>query len=976
MRKLHLVSHTHWDREWYRTFQQFRLRLVHLIDSVLDLLDKDRNFKYFMLDGQTIVLEDYLTMRPENENRLRRYIQNGRLAIGPFHILPDEFLVSPEATVRNLLEGDRTCRRFGAKMQVGYIPDPFGHIGQLPQILKGFDIHTACVQRGLSDEGCEFWWEAPDGSHVFMAYLRDGYGNAAGLPTKEPKHFTAEVKRLRDSLLPHSSSGHHLLLMHGTDHMEPPPETSTAIATTRGHLEGDELVHSTLSRYLKDVQASLRQKTLATVRGELRDCKRSHLLPGVLSTRMWIKQRNRACETLLEKWAEPFSTFAAQMEAVDNKGDIIRQPTEILHQAWRLLMECHPHDSICGCSIDQVHDEMKARFDQVEQIGEEITRQSLHKITRAVNTDSGQVENACQALVVFNPHSFLRSDSVEATVEWESGFDLVDENGTPVPYQGKGLGAQELIHANLTSKELQSMYTAVHDGQVMGLAVLDIKIDRKGDTVLLEAAVSEDQPANMQVWQSRVAEIEALIADPEVKSFRVRAISSDSTRITFTAQDVPGLGWKTYFVQPRSQDEKKAIQLPRLARLLLPLTKLPVLQKILSRRKPIKRPHRIENNLLIVQVERDGSLTVTDKATGRIWRGMNRFRDGGDCGDEYNYCPPQHDQIVEQRLKNVFIEGGNEQQSVIMEMELPAPAALTLNRRERSVKKTPIQITSRATIHRGVNRIDIHTTVNNHVLDHRLRVHFEAPFSVETAEHDGHYEVVERSIKLPEFDHTWVEQPRPEVPQRTFTSIYTVGQRLTIANRGLPEVEVLKTGNGTSEIAVTLLRCVGWLSRDDFANRKGHAGPFVETPGAQLQGKWDFHYAIVLEQDALTAYQQSYAFETPLQAVDVNLHHGILPPKGSFLQVTPGEFLVSAIKEAGNGKGWVARGYNLGGKKLQVMLKTGLPAKAAAPVNLLEQRSKNIRPTKGGKVTLPINGHEIVSVLFERGTDLSIIKNK
>ncbi len=152
MATLHLVTHTHWDREWYRSFQNFRLRLVHLIDGLLDLLDSDMEFKHFMLDGQTIVLDDYLLMRPENEEKLRRFVRNGRLIIGPFHILPDEFLVSPEATIRNLLEGDRTCRKFGPKMQVGYIPDPFGHIGQLPQILQGFNIHTACVQRGLSDE--------------------------------------------------------------------------------------------------------------------------------------------------------------------------------------------------------------------------------------------------------------------------------------------------------------------------------------------------------------------------------------------------------------------------------------------------------------------------------------------------------------------------------------------------------------------------------------------------------------------------------------------------------------------------------------------------------------------------------------------------------------------------------------------------------------------------------------------------------
>jgi alpha-mannosidase len=317
MRTLHLVSHTHWDREWYLTFQQFRLKLVHLIDGLLDILEHDKSYEHFMLDGQTIVLDDYLLMRPEREADLRKYIRKGRILVGPWHILPDEFLVSPEATIRNLLQGERTCRKFGPKMMVGYIPDPFGHIGQMPQILRGFGIETACVQRGLSDQPCEFWWESPDGSRLFMAYLRDGYGNAALLPASEPERFTALVRQVRDNLAPHSAADH-LLLMYGTDHMEPPPETSRAISAARGKLDGDKLIHSTLPAYLRAVQTSVNRNQLPVVKGELRDSKRSHLLPGVLSTRMWIKQRNRACETLMEKWAEPFSTFQ-ELAAHENR---------------------------------------------------------------------------------------------------------------------------------------------------------------------------------------------------------------------------------------------------------------------------------------------------------------------------------------------------------------------------------------------------------------------------------------------------------------------------------------------------------------------------------------------------------------------------------------------------------------------------------------------------------------------------------
>ena len=149
MQHLHVVSHTHWDREWYRTFQQFRLQLVHLVDNLLTILDSNSNYLHFMLDGQTIVLEDYLQMRMANFPRLQKLIQENRILIGPWYILPDEFLVSPEATIRNLLLGQETAREFGPVMQIGYLPDTFGHIGQIPQIVKGFGMQTACAWRGL-----------------------------------------------------------------------------------------------------------------------------------------------------------------------------------------------------------------------------------------------------------------------------------------------------------------------------------------------------------------------------------------------------------------------------------------------------------------------------------------------------------------------------------------------------------------------------------------------------------------------------------------------------------------------------------------------------------------------------------------------------------------------------------------------------------------------------------------------------------
>ncbi|MFD1733194.1 hypothetical protein ACFSC4_21810 [Deinococcus malanensis] len=146
---VHVYHHTHWDREWWSTRERFRFRLVHTVDAILDALAAGPDLASFVLDGQTLVLKDYLQVRPGRRDELIRQIRDGRLFVGPWHILPDEFLVSGEATLRNLWLGERTARDLGVEVsRVGYLPDQFGHIAQMPQLLRGFGIDSAVVWRG------------------------------------------------------------------------------------------------------------------------------------------------------------------------------------------------------------------------------------------------------------------------------------------------------------------------------------------------------------------------------------------------------------------------------------------------------------------------------------------------------------------------------------------------------------------------------------------------------------------------------------------------------------------------------------------------------------------------------------------------------------------------------------------------------------------------------------------------------------
>ena len=535
MSTIHLVSHTHWDREWYLPFQVFRLKLVHLVDDLLALLAGDPHYQFFMLDGQTVVLDDYLQMRPEREPEIAAHVQSGRLLIGPWHVLADEYLVSPEALVRNLLEGDRTSRRFGPKMPVGYTPDPFGHIGQLPQILAGFGIRTAALMRGLGDEPAELYWQAPDGSRVLLAYLRDSYGNAAQLPLAAfeagdeagKEAFLSELIRLRDALAPHATTGE-ILLMQGTDHLEPDPATSMAVQYATEHLEGDIIRHSTLPAYYAAVESKIQDLGLEipTISGELRGSKRYPLLPGVLSARMWIKQRNHACENLLEKWAEPFAAWAGHVAGNRTTAGRIADPAPILRQAWRLLMACHPHDSICGCSIDQVHDEMRPRFDQVEQIAEQITQQSLAALATEIDSRPapGSQDVGGTAIVVFNPGSRPRTGAVTVRMHVPpdlASFEILDDTGARVLHEVKGTETREVADLVLDRDGLMGIFGAAQGGQATGMTLAGLEIQRNGPTLTIDAMLTEGSEPNPDALARGLEQLPLILGDSHPDYVRV-----------------------------------------------------------------------------------------------------------------------------------------------------------------------------------------------------------------------------------------------------------------------------------------------------------------------------------------------------------------------------------------------------------------------------------------------------------------------
>ncbi len=448
-----VVPHTHWDREWYLSFQEYRHRLVKVMRKVIKLLTNDPRFKSFTLDGQVAALEDYLEIEPEMERVVRNLVASGRLLIGPLYTQPDEFLVSGEALIRNFLYGMRRAARFGGYMKVAYLPDTFGHTAQLPQILRGLGFDSFVFMRGMGDEedelGTEFLWEAPDGSRVLAIYLAKGYccANMLGIegaysqevwrgpegwytvflniyfdePEPDVHKAAEQLRELAEYLLPRSKS-RVLLVMNGCDHMPPQERLPDLVEKLSSEGLGLELKIGSLENYVKCVRS--RVNGLKVYRGELRGAKTKPILAGVLSSRAYLKRLNYRAQLLLEKYAEPLAAIATLYG--------YEYPSALLEKAWRLLFLNHAHDSIYGSGTDCVHVENESRFFQVIEIASSIAYESAKRIASSLKEGQGR------SLFVFNPLSWPRRDVVEFLVkaeDAESGLCLVDGNGKKYPVQ-------------------------------------------------------------------------------------------------------------------------------------------------------------------------------------------------------------------------------------------------------------------------------------------------------------------------------------------------------------------------------------------------------------------------------------------------------------------------------------------------------------------------------------------------------------
>ena len=725
-----IVPHTHWDREWYSPFQTFRLRLVDLLDEFLPALENDLSYARFLLDGQMAVVDDYLEVRPEAEPTLRRLAATGRVAMGPWYTLPDEFLVSGETHIRNLQMGLERASAFGGAMDVGYLPDMFGHVAQMPQLLSQFGFGHTVVWRGVprAIDRTAFQWSSPDGTTIRAQYLaRGGYGNGAAIPDDAKalvRRVQAHERELGDLLV----GG--ILFMNGTDHQVPQTWLGRVVAEANEIQDEYHFVVTSLAEYLTGPAAAT--EGLPAWTGELRSGARANLLMGVGSNRVDTKQLAARAERTLERLAEPLAALFLPAD---------RWPASLLGIAWREVVRNAAHDSICACSHDEVVEAVNHRYNEARQIAEGLADRAV-KAAGASMAEAGPV-------------------AVNASARTRGGIvEVVVGDDTPIP------GTQVLRSRPGGPTERRRMRpsdVASLIGQIRGqrfsdnFFVTDLTVEdgAPGEDVDITVHLSTTPSAESNVEETR-RELYARLGAAQTEWFGVRIVRPPMQRLLARLEDVPGYGWKRWSPEAASTANAVSVSDDGLT---------------------------ITNGRSTLVIDpADGTFTLDGVA------GLGRLVDDGEAGDTYNYCPPKTDRVVDtpDTVAVHVVESGPVRAIVAVDRTYTWPHHVDDATGER-VGATSVVVRTALELHAGESLVRITTSFDNTARDHRLRSWFPLAEAATTSRAECAFAVVERGL---EAEGGPSEAPLATFPSRRFVSAGGV----TVVHEGLLEYELVEEG--------------------------------------------------------------------------------------------------------------------------------------------------------------------------------------
>jgi hypothetical protein len=789
---IYIYLHTHWDREWFLTFSTSRALLMDRVRRTLCAVEAGE-LPNFYLDGQAVVLEDLIEIEPQFGERIKKAMSKGRLSAGPWYVLPDQSLVGGESLIRNLKLGIEITKRFGEPTMTGYNPDTFCHVQDLPRILKGFNISTALVLRGVPPLGGTnvFWWKSPDGSKVLTYWLNKGLTHPVFHKATDAKEIAKDLEGRWDLQVPDGNQAP-MLYPAGGEGMQPPGEIVAKVQELNAILpQSCQAKVVSMEDFLVDWEKWAQGKTLPEIEGDLRDNSSiserfpAYVLDGVSSTRLYLKRDNAFTEHRLIRIAEPLFTLL-------HATGIMPYPESELTYVWKVLIQNHPHDSICGCSVDPVHQEMRTRTQQINSFLDGLDFVAMEKLNEWKTAKTSGPMNGKGA---------RPSAPVLPVVAAEEPIDPDNGNDRLLIYNTSTYGQNAPVY----------MTWYCHPSATVDLSSQNIQIE------------------------SNVLESHHLFHSPG--GFYYKPIRRISGWI-FPGAEVPAMGlseiaWtglsdKSSHTAPKFSSDKASTSGDALV-------------------VPGKDGREIDNGLIRVRVDSKGDVVATSSlfAQTKEWNLGHHFFDVGDGGDSYNFDSLANDNGIKAKLVEVKAgKSGPLVASLILTYKMTIPCGLDadlvdLEKLEKKRAKDLVEhtIQTEISLRKAVPILFFSTTFDNRARDHRLSVRFNLGEPVKESFSECHFSTAMRPqvAKLPQLP---VAVGHEIPPQSYFCQRFFAAADQAFLNRGLPEYRMLD-----DSVEITLLRAVSFLSRGRLRTRGGGAGPWYPTPEANCIGVNHCDYA-------------------------------------------------------------------------------------------------------------------------------------
>jgi len=923
----HLIPHTHWDREWYLPRAAFQARLVPALDDLLERLQADPSYRSFLLDGQTVLVADYLSARPEQEAEIRTLVKSGRLQIGPWYVLADELIPSGEALVRNLLLGAADAERLGGRLDVLYSPDAFGHPAVWPTLAREFGIRAGVVWRGLGGEpGQErdlYRWRGPDGRDALVWHLpQAGYESGAALPA-DGDRLPAAWAAVRAGLVGRAA-GKHIPVFVGADHHAAHPDVSR-LRDLLAEVEPQSAFR--VSRLDEFFQTAADGAKPAPLAGELRWSYRyAWTLQGVHATRAPLKRRCSAAELFLERCAEPLAAFARRAGGGTGAG---RDRRPLLELAWRTLIRCQFHDAIAGCASDDVARAVDARLTNVEALAREVLRGSVLDLVRHdPDAVRDRATDPQHALVLWNPAARLRGGVVVADV-------TLFRRDVPVgPPSGR---------APRHAQGYRPFALAGPDGGPIPMQLLD----RRPGQERLDAA--RHYPDQDEVDWVRVA----------LRAPSVAGLGFDAFGLTF---DRPGLTTGSPGLTPGSPGLTPGS--PGLTPGSPGLT-----PGAIGGSGASVKGRSLANHWIEATLEPTGALALHDRRTGERFFDVLRLEDGGDAGDTYTYCPPARDCIVRAAgpIRVRRLAAGPLVAALEATFGMRAGNGVTRRRRANSVTQSrPGHVDVRLVVmlHADSPAVRCILDIDNQATWHRLRARVPTDLTGVAAVAGAPFGSVARpAVSVRPADYP-LETPVATAPAHRFVAAADGRRGLALLAPGFFEYEWTSRG----DLIMTLLRAVGELSRGDLPTRPGHAGWPTATPLAQCLGPCRVELALapvsqaeVERGDVIPSLWEDVFL--PVRGFWLRDAAELAPPSIDIALEGAG-LVVSAVKPAQQGSPLVLRCYNATGRQAPGAWRFGEGVKSAHRVRADERESTAlVLEGRGKTVRFVAEPYEIVTIL-------------